>query len=151
MALCFSFCILFFSYTFIHHSFKNNRELDIVLIISLKVKRREKKDLYFVVLQLLAQKTGVDLNLGELKQLVGREISSCLQPSRQHHLSNAEQQQQQLGKLSSSTEQLSKPSAAGTEQLPKLSSDVTLTKVAAPERLSEKDKETKVPLRGKIF
>jgi hypothetical protein len=102
-------------------------------------------------LQLLAQKTGVDLNLGELKQLVGREISSCLQPSRQHHLSNAEQQQQQLGKLSSSTEQLSKPSAAGTEQLPKLSSDVTLTKVAAPERLSEKDKETKVPLRGKIF
>ncbi len=101
-----------------------------------------------MVLQLLAQKTGVDLNLGELKQLVGREISSCLQPSRQHHLSNAEQQQ--LGKLSSSTEQLSKP-AAGTEQLPKLSSDVTLTKVAAPERLSEKDKETKVPLRGKIL
>ncbi len=99
-------------------------------------------------MQLLAQKTGVDLNLGELKQLVGREISSCLQPSRQHHLSNAEQQQ--LGKLSSSTEQLSKPSA-GAEQLPKLSSDVTLTKVAAPERLSEKDKETKVTMRGKIF
>jgi hypothetical protein len=84
----------------------------------------------------------VDLNLGELKQLVGREISSCLQPSRQHHLSNAEQQQ--LGKLSSSTEQLSNKPSAGTEQLPKLSSDVTLTKVAAPERLSEKDKETKV-------
>ncbi len=102
-----------------------------------------------MVLQLLAQKTGVDLNLGELKQLVGREISSCLQPSRQHHLSNAEQQQ--LGKLSSSTEQLSKPSSAGAEQLPKLSSDVTLTKVAAPERLSEKDKETKVPLHGKLL
>jgi hypothetical protein len=115
--------------------------LDIVLIIFLKVKRREKKTFFLGVLQLLAQKTGVDLNLGELKQLVGREISSCLQPSRQHHLSNAEQQQ--LGKLSSSTEQLSKPSA-GAEQLPKLSSDVTLTKVAAPERLSEKDKETKV-------
>ncbi len=102
-----------------------------------------------MVLQLLAQKTGVDLNLGELKQLVGREISSCLQPSRQHHLSNAEQQQ--LGKLSSSTEQLSSKPSAGTEQLPKLSSDVTLTKVAAPERLSEKDKETKVTMRGKIF
>ncbi len=102
---------------------------------------KRQKDLFYAVLQLLAQKTGVDLNLGELKQLVGREISSCLQPSRQHHLSNAEQQQ--LGKLSSSTEQLSKP-AAGSEQLPKLSSDVTLTKVAAPERLSEKDKETKV-------
>jgi hypothetical protein len=101
-----------------------------------------------VVLQLLAQKTGVDLNLGELKQLVGREISSCLQPSRQHHLSNAEQQQP--GKLSSSTEQLSKPSSAGAEQLPKLSSDVTLTKVAAPERLSEKDKETKVRGASKI-
>ncbi len=91
----------------------------------------------------------MDLNLGELKQLVGREISSCLQPSRQHHLSSAEQQQ--LGKLSSSTEQLSSKPSAGSEQLPKLSSDVTLTKVAAPERLSEKDKETKVTMRGKLL
>ncbi len=70
----------------------------------------------------------MDLNLSELKQLIGREINSCLQPGR--HPSASEQQL------------LTKVAAA--EQLPKLSSDVTLTKVAAPERLAEKEKEGKV-------
>ncbi len=70
----------------------------------------------------------MDLNLSELKQLIGREITSCLQPGR--HPSASEQQL------------LTKVAAA--EQLPKLSSDVTLTKVAAPERLAEKEKEGKV-------
>jgi len=94
---------------------------------------------FVFVVQLLAQKTGVDLNLSDLKQLVGREISSCLQPGR--HLVNAEQQ---LSKLSATEQQHLGKLSSSTEQLPKLSSDVTLTKVAAPERLSEKDKDVKV-------
>ena len=95
------------------------------------------------VLQLLSQKAGGDLSISELKQLIGREINSCLQPGRHPSASD-----QQLAKLSAA-EQLSKLSAAeqltklssSAEQLPKLSSDVTLTKVAAPERLAEKEKE----------
>jgi hypothetical protein len=83
---------------------------------------------------LLSQKTGADLNVNDLKQLIGREINNCLQPGRHPSESSSEQ----LSKLSAA-EQLSKLSS--TEQLPKLSSDVTLTKVAAPERLAEKEKE----------
>jgi hypothetical protein len=84
----------------------------------------------------------VELNVNDLKQLIGREINNCLQPGR--HPSGSSDQ---LSKLSAA-DQLSKLSAAeqlsklsSTEQLPKLSSDVTLTKVAAPERLAEKEKE----------
>jgi len=61
--------------------------------------------------QLLSQKSGNDVNVVELKQYVQREIRSCFDVRNQGN------------------------------QLPKLSSDVTLTKVGAPEKLMKKEED----------
>ncbi len=86
----------------------------------------------------------MDLNINDLKQLIGREINSCLQPGggggvrhpSDHQLSNKQPA------AAADHQPLQSRLASPAEQLPKLSSDVTLTKVAAPERLPEREKET---------